>query len=181
MRITMIEFPIPLLGFAAYSGTGKTTLLCKLIPLLKSKGIRIGVVKHAHHNFDIDHPNKDSYELRKSGATEIVVSSKKRTAIIVEYPENTNEPSLEDALEHLHLKNLDLILVEGFKLAALPKIELHRVALNKPYLYPHDKNIIAIAIDHKLDDLNSPVALDLNKPQQIANYIEETILGKKPT
>ncbi len=174
----MIKFPLPLLGFAAYSGTGKTTLLCKIIPLLKAKGIRIGVVKHAHHDIDIDHPKKDSYELRQSGATKIIVASRKRTAIIIEHPDNHEEPTLEEALNNIHIKDLDLILVEGFKLADLPKIELHRAALDKPYIYPNDKNIIAIAIDHMLDDQNAPVQLNLNKPQHIADYIEEMILGK---
>ncbi|HIQ14037.1 MAG TPA: molybdopterin-guanine dinucleotide biosynthesis protein B [Leucothrix sp.] len=174
----MIKSTLPLLGFAAYSGTGKTTLLCKLIPILKAKGIRIGVVKHAHHNIDIDHPKKDSYKLRQSGAIKTLVASRKRTAIIIEHPDNEEEPTLEGALKNIHTKDLDLILVEGFKFADLPKIELHRAALDKPYIYPNDKNIIAIAIDHKLDDLNAPVQLDLNKPQQIADYIEEMILGE---
>jgi len=174
----MIKSKLPLLGFAAYSGTGKTTLLCKLIPLLKAKGIRIGVVKHAHHNIDIDHPKKDSYELRQSGATKIVVASRKRTAIIIEHPDNAEEPTLEEALKNIHTKGLDLILVEGFKLADLPKIELHRRALNKPYIYPNDHNIIAIAIDHELDDKSSPDRLDINQPQEIADYIEKNILYK---
>ena len=169
----MIDFPLPLLGFAAYSGTGKTTLLSKLIPLLKIKGIRVGVVKHAHHDIDIDHPKKDSYVLRESGATKIVVASRKRTAIIIEHADNEAEPTLDDALKNIHTKDLDLILVEGFKLADLPKIELHRVALDKPYLYPEDNNIIAIALDHKLNAENSPLQLDLNQPQKIADFIEQ--------
>jgi len=175
----MIKSSIPLLGFAAYSGTGKTTLLCKLIPILKSKGIRIGVVKHAHHHFDIDHPKKDSYELRQAGANKIVVASRKRTAIIIEHAENKAEPTLAEVLNDISTKGLDLILVEGFKLAELPKIELHRKALDKPYLYPNDHNIIAIAIDHELDDKNAPERLDINQPQQIADYIEAMVLGKK--
>ena len=173
----MIDFPIPLLGFAAYSGTGKTTLLCKLIPLLKAKGIRIGVVKHAHHNIDIDHPKKDSYELRQSGATKIVVASRNRTAIIIEHTENNIEPTLESALNNIHTKGLDLVLVEGFKLADLPKIELHRMALNKPYIYPNDNNIIAIALDHKLEDSRAPQQLDLNNPQEIADYVAKNMLA----
>ncbi len=175
----MIKSPLPLLGFAAYSGTGKTTLLCKLIPILKARGIRIGVVKHAHHDIDIDHPKKDSYELRQSGAIKVVVASRKRTAIIIEHPENEEEPTLEGALKNIHTKGLDLILVEGFKLAELPKIELHRKALDKPYIYPNDKNIIAIALDHELSDENSPITLDLNQPLQIADFIETTILNTK--
>ncbi len=174
----MIKSPLPLLGFAAYSGTGKTTLLCKIIPLLKAKGIRIGVVKHAHHDIDIDHPKKDSYELRQSGATKIVVASRKRTAIIIEHADNQQEPTLEEALKNIHTKGLDLILVEGFKLSSFPKIELHREVLDKPYLYPNDDNIIAIAIDHEIDDTKSPEQLDLNRPQQIADYIEDNILNK---
>jgi len=181
------NFPLPLLGFAAYSGTGKTTLLSKLIPLLKEKGIRIGVVKHAHHDIDIDHPKKDSYILRESGAIKVVVASRKRTAIIIEHAENEVEPTLESALKNIHTKGLDLVLVEGFKLADLPKIELHREVLNKPYLYPNDSNIIAIALDHRLNDENLddsntmtiPLQLDLNQPQQIADFIETTILKNK--
>lgn len=169
----MVDFPIPLLGFAAHSGTGKTTLLCKLIPLLKKKGLRIGVIKHAHHNFDIDHPKKDSFVLRESGAEKIVVASLNRTAIIIEHPQNKLEPTLEEALTHMNSKGLDLVLVEGFKQAGLPKIELHRKALNKPYLYLVDTNIIAIATDHELFDEKAPDRLDLNKPQQIADFIRE--------
>jgi molybdopterin-guanine dinucleotide biosynthesis protein len=98
----MIKSPLPLLGFAAYSGTGKTTLLCQLIPLLKAKGIRVAVLKHAHHDFDIDHLGKDSYELRESGACNVVIASRKRTAIIIEHPDNQKEPSLEDALKQVN-------------------------------------------------------------------------------
>ncbi len=139
--------------------------------------MRIGVVKHAHHDIDIDHPKKDSYELRQSGAIKIVVASRKRTAIIIEHPDNKNEPTLESALKNIHTKGLDLILIEGFKRADLPKIELHRAALNKPYIYPNDDNIIAIALDQPLDDAKSPLQLDLNNHQQIADFIEENIIA----
>ncbi len=175
------SFPLPLLGFAAYSGTGKTTLLCQIIPLLKVKGIRIGVVKHTHHDFDIDEPTKDSYKLRKAGATSTVISSHKRTAIILEHPDNQDdslEDPLENSLKNIIIDSVDLILVEGFKRSNLPKIELHRKALNKPYLYLDDDNIIAIALDHTLDDPKSPQQLNLNNPQEIADFIEERILKK---
>ena len=172
----MINFPIPLIGFAAYSGTGKTTLLCELIPLLKKQGLRIGVVKHAHHEFEIDHPEKDSCKLRESGATRIVVSSLKRTAIIIEQENNNTEPTLEDALKNIHTKNLDLVLVEGFKRADIPKIELHREALNKPYLYPTDINIIALATDHVVTEASAPVILDLNHHQKITDFIIQYIV-----
>jgi len=169
------EIPIPLIGFAAYSGTGKTTLLCQVIPLLKAQGLRIGVIKHAHHQFDIDYPQKDSYKLRKSGAETILIASRKRTAIIIEHAKIAEEPSLEDALLKIPLEGLDVLLIEGFKWANFPKIELHRQQLNKPYLYPTDKNIIAIATDHSLNNIqNTPcsiVELDLNNPQQIADFI----------
>jgi len=167
----IINFPLPLIGFAAYSETGKTTLLCKLIPLLKKQGLRIGVVKHAHHAFDIDHPEKDSYKLRESGATNIVLSSLKRTAIIIEQEDNVTEPTLEDALKNVQTNNLDLILVEGFKLANIPKIELNREDLSKPYLYPNDSNIIALATDHVITDSAAPKKLDLNQHQEIADFI----------
>ena len=103
----MVEFHLPLLGFAAYSGTGKTTLLCKIIPLLTAKGYRIGIIKHTHHNIDIDKPGKDSFELRESGANQIVVASRNRTAIIIEKPDSTNEPELSEALVNLQTSSLD--------------------------------------------------------------------------
>ena len=174
----MIRFPVPLIGFSAYSGTGKTTLLCQVIPLLKERGIRVGIIKHAHHSFDIDHPQKDSCKLRESGATKIVVTSRKRTAIIIEHPKEQKEPSLTDALKNIHTKDLDLILVEGFKHADIDKIELHRKALDKPYIYKDDSNIIAIATDHELDDKNAPYRLDLNKSEEITAFILSFISEK---
>ena len=176
----MTDFPLPLLGFAAYSGTGKTTLLSKLIPLLTKKGYRIGVIKHTHHNIDIDKPGKDSFVLRESGASQIVVSSRNRTAIIIEQPQERTEPLLSDALANLQTDSLDFVLVEGFKHADLNKIELHRDALGKPYIYPEDDNIIAIAIDHEMDqDENTPTVLDLNQPHLIADFIEEALIKKR--
>lgn len=178
----MNDFPLPYIGFAAYSGTGKTTLLCKLIPLLKERGIRLAVVKHAHHDFDIDHPKKDSYELRKSGADTILIASRKRTAIIIEHAEAQQEPSLEETLAQVPLKGLDLLLVEGFKHANFPKIELHRGELNKPYMYPTDSNIIAIAADHNInpsDNKLPPHQFDLNQPQHIADFIVTNIIQQQ--
>ncbi len=172
----MIDFTLPLLGFAAYSGTGKTTLLCKLIPLLTEKGYRIGIIKHTHHNIEIDKPGKDSFELRESGASQIVVASRNRTAIIIEDPSQTKEPELSDALLNLNTDSLDLVLVEGFKHADLAKIELHRDALGKPFLYPDDTNIIAIAVDHEMADEVPIQVLDINQPQQIADFIEKKLL-----
>ncbi len=174
----MTNFPLPLLGFAAYSGTGKTTLLSKLIPLFKAKGYRIGVIKRTHHNIDIDKPGKDSFILRESGASQMVIASPNKTAIIIEQPEKQEEPSLADALTNLQTDSLDFVLVEGFKHADLPKIELHRKGLGKPTLYPTDPNIIAIALDHDLEEKypNSLDILDINNLQQIADYIEINII-----
>ena len=172
----MISFSVPLIGFAAYSGTGKTTLLCKIIPLLTQKGIRVGIIKHAHHSFDIDHPKKDSCKLRESGASRIVVTSRKRTAIVIEHPSEQKEPSLVDALKNIHTKDLDLILIEGFKQADIVKIELHRKILNKSYLHPIDFNIIAIATDHDPDTSREIEKLNLNDPSQIADFIDVNII-----
>ena len=168
------KFPLPVLGFAAYSGTGKTTLLSKLIPLLKNKGYRIGVIKHTHHNIDIDKPGKDSYVLRESGASQIVIASRNRTSIIIEQPEARKEPLLSDALENLQTDSIDFVLVEGFKHADLVKIELHRKSLGKPTIFPDDPNIIAIALDYKLEQSipSCPDILDINNPHEIADYIE---------
>lgn len=174
----MVDFTLPIMGFAAYSGTGKTTLLSKIIPLLKNKGYRIGIIKHTHHSMDIDKPGKDSYVLRKAGAAQTIIASRNRTAIILENPEATKEPTLEDILANIKTNELDIVLVEGFKAATFTKIELHRQSLGNPYLYQNDSNIIAIATDHtiKADSSNAIDTLDINQPQQIADYIEDKLI-----
>lgn len=173
----MIDYPIPMVGFCADSGTGKTTLLKHLLPLLKMKGLHIGVVKHAHHQFDIDHPGKDSYELRQAGADQMLVASRQRMAWIKESHEQRPEPVLEEALAVLQADELDLILVEGFKQAPFPKIELHRPSQGKPLMYPNDENIIAIATDEPFtDNTEAPPRLDLNQPEEIAEFIIENIV-----
>lgn len=138
-----LSFP-PHLGFAAWSGTGKTTLLCQLIPVLVASGLKIALIKHAHHDFDIDHPGKDSFELRKAGAERVLIASRRRHALMVENPSET-EPELSDLLRQVHDDTTDLILVEGFKHVAYPKIELHRPEVGKPLLCVEDRNIIAVA------------------------------------
>lgn len=161
----------PVLGFAAYSGTGKTTLLRQLIPLLCNEGLHIGLIKHAHHQFDVDQPGKDSYELRHAGAQRVLVGSRRRWALMVETPD-AEEPTLPDLLGQLPADDLDLILVEGFKHEAFPKIELHRTATGRPWLYPDDSSIIALATDNSigLATVDMPV-LDLNQPAVIAGFI----------
>lgn len=167
---------VPLLGFAAFSGTGKTTLLVRLIPLLKQQGLRIGLIKHGHHDFDMDYPGKDSFRLREAGASPIMVISNKRRAIITEIcPEQ--EPGLDGQLRFLDQTELDLVLVEGFKNENFPKIELHRPLLQKPLLYPNDPAIIAVASDCLLHLPDALALLDLNQPGQIADFIINTLLG----
>lgn len=158
-----------ILGFAAFSGTGKTSLLKQLIPLLKNRGLRIGVIKHSHHDFEIDYPGKDSHSLRSAGASPVLVVSPYRRAIITEF-EEPQDIHLPDQLSLLATENLDLILVEGFRHEAFSKIELHRSSLGKPLLYPNDPNIIAIASDQPLTKCGLP-CLDLNNPAAIAEFI----------
>ena len=165
----------PILGFAAFSGTGKTTLLVKMLPLLNARGLRVALVKHAHHEFDIDHPGKDSYALRKAGANPMLIGSRNRWALMVETP-GQDEPGLGDLLTHLHVSDIDLVLVEGFKHASFPKIELHRPSLGKSLLYPDDRSIIAIAIDESLPETPPIPQLNLNAPEEIAEFIISKVI-----
>ncbi len=164
--------PTPVLGFVAFSGTGKTTLLEQLIPMLRERGLEVALIKHAHHDFDIDIPGKDSYRLRKAGAAQTLVASRKRWALITEHGE-LPEPSLDTLLRELDHDRLDLILVEGFKHEAFPKIELRRESLGKPRLYPEDDAIIALATDRPaaITPTRSLSVLDLNRPDTIADFV----------
>ena len=161
---------VPLVGFAAYSGTGKTTLLVNLLGIFTARNLRVGVIKHAHHSFEIDYPGKDSFELRKAGASQVLIGSKKRWALLVENRGEDDKP-LEYHIRNLDLDSLDLILVEGFKPEAIPKIELHRPSLGHDFLYPNDTSIIAIATDAELSIETELPLLDLNNPKQIARFI----------
>jgi len=169
---------IPILGFVAYSGTGKTTLLLKIIPLLKAKGLRLGMIKHTHHKkFEVDYPGKDSYRLRHAGAEQMLVASRKRWALMVEMQEEYEEPDLIQLLSHLDQDKLDLILVEGFKHENYPKIELHRPSLGHPLLFPEDNSIIAIASDVPLTESKNLPWFDMNQPEQIVAFIETQFLS----
>jgi len=161
---------IPMLGFAAFSGTGKTTLLTQTIPILKHHGLRIGLIKHSHHDFQIDQPGKDSFRLRAAGASPVMLVSTHRRAIITEITP-VQEPRLDDQLKLFDQSELDLILVEGFKAERFPKIELHRPSMNKPLLYPNDPDIIAIATDGVLETPSALTQLDINRPEMIAAFI----------
>lgn len=166
-----IQAAIPLIGFAAFSGTGKTTLLRQLIPVLNSKGLEIAVIKHAHHNFDIDVPGKDSYEIRQAGAQQVLVSSSRLMALVEVQSVDLIEPTLATLIPRLDCSKLDLILVEGFKHEAIAKIELHRHSLNKPLLYPTDQNIVAIASDKPIDLQRDIEQLDINNVDAISDFL----------
>lgn len=167
----MLETPIPLMGICAFSGTGKTTLLTRLLPLLRERAIRVAVVKHAHHSFEMDTPGKDSYELRKAGASQMLVASRNRMALLTENLERKDEPVLAEALALLDFASADLVLVEGFKHESIPKIELYRPALGKPLLCREDDNILAVASDGVVELPPGLPLLDLNAPAQIAAFI----------
>lgn len=165
----------PVIGFSAYNGTGKTTLLKKIIGLLRKRDIRLAVIKRAHDNFEIDHPGKDSFELRKADAYQMLISSGKRKALITEFESFQQEPSLNELIDDLDHENIDLILVEGFTRAHFAKIELHRESLNKPYLFENDSDIIALATDHPVETESDLMLLDMNQPQAIADFIYNLI------
>ena len=165
----------PILGIVAFSGTGKTTLLKQLIPILKAHGLHLALIKHTHHQFDIDIPGKDSYELRHAGAEQVMVASRRRWALMVETPNQVDDPRLDSLIQHLDSRELNLIMVEGFKHTAIPKIELHRPALKKPLLFPEDPHIIAIASDAPLTQQTGLPQLALNNPESIADFVMEFV------
>lgn len=138
----------PLLGFVAWSGTGKTTLLERLIPQLTQRGLRLGVLKHTHHQFDMDKPGKDSYRLRQAGASQVMAASSLRHALIRETPDG--EPPFAELLASFDWSRLDLLLIEGFKHEHFPKIELHRAAIGRPLMFPTDPGVIALVSDDPL-------------------------------
>ncbi len=160
----------PILGFAAYSGTGKTTLISKVIPLLGASGVRVGVIKHAHHTFEIDHPGKDSYELRKAGAAQMLVASRHRWALVVD-EEHGEDPCLDKLIPKLDIRVIDLILVEGFKHSSIPKIEIYRQNIRRPLQCLKDSSIIAVAADSDPPDGVTIPWLDLNQPEGVVSFI----------
>ena len=173
--------PIPILGFSAYSGTGKTTLLRQLIPLLKARELRVSVIKHAHHHFELDFPGKDSYELRKAGADQTVICTTTRMALITEFDEPADEPELHEIIDMLDTERADIILVEGYKDIQFPKIELHRETLGKPFLYQNDASVIALACDADPPaNIGIPV-LDINDVNAIAEFIYLDFYSKTET
>lgn len=159
-----------IIGLAGWSGSGKTTLITKLIPRLLARGIAVSTLKHAHHGFDLDKPGKDSFMHRAAGATEVIISSAKRWAILHELRAEDPEWDLGGLVAKM--SPVDLVLVEGFKRDAFPKLEIHRIANGKPLLYPQDPHIVAVASDSALPDVSLPV-LDLNDIDPIADLLLE--------
>ena len=150
------SFSLPLLGFSAFSGTGKTTLLEQLIPLLVTQGLRIALVKHSHHDIELDSVGKDSYRLRKSGASQVILAGTHRSICFHEH-QQAHDSKLTEQLALLDVSSLDLVLVEGYRDQAFPKIELNRATLQKPFLYPHDRHIIALVCDQSVKGTTLPL------------------------
>lgn len=153
-------------GIAGFSGSGKTTLLEKLIPRITSRGLKVSVIKHAHHGFDIDKPGKDSYRHREAGATEVLLACGERWALMHELRAE-REPALDDLLARL--APCDLVLVEGFKNEPIPKLEVYRPANGKPPLYPQRSDIVAVATDAEID--TGLPRLDIDDADAIADFI----------
>ena len=155
-------------GIAGWSGSGKTTLLVALMPILRAQGLSVSTVKHTHDGFDMDRPGKDSFRHRDAGAREVLVVSAARWALLHELTDG--EPPLAELISRL--APVDLVLVEGFKAHAFPKLEIHRPALGKPPIWPGQADIVAVATDAELPGCDRPI-LALNDPAAIAAFIVE--------
>ncbi|HEX6530154.1 MAG TPA: molybdopterin-guanine dinucleotide biosynthesis protein B [Burkholderiales bacterium] len=153
-------------GFAGWSGSGKTTLIEQLIPRFTRRGLEVSLIKHAHHTFDVDHPGKDSYRHRQAGASEILVTSSRRWVLMHEL-RGAHEPSFEEQVKRV--SPCDLLLVEGFKHAPIPKLEVWRQETGEPLLHPNDPHIVAVASDAKIET-RLPL-LDLNDIDGICRFI----------
>ena len=172
---SVTQFPVPLLGFAAFSGTGKTTLIEQLIPLLIEQGLRIALVKHSHHDIEMDNPGKDSYRLRKAGASQVVLAGTHRSICFHEH-QQAHDSELSEQLALLNTDCLDLVLVEGYRDQAFPKIELHRSVLGKPFLYPNDPDIIALVCDQYVDVIDLPL-FDFTQLQSMVSFILQEVIA----
>lgn len=155
------------LGLAGWSGSGKTTLIARLLPVLVARGLRVSTIKHAHHGFDVDQPGKDSHVHRMAGASEVMVSSAARFALVHEH-RGAPEPTLEELVARM--SRVDLLLVEGFKRHPHAKLEVHRPALGKPLLAASDPHVRAVAADAPLTGLAVPV-LPLDDVGRIADFV----------
>lgn len=166
----------PLLGFAAWSGTGKTTLLKGVIPRLRQAGLHLALIKHAHHAFDVDVPGKDSHTLRKAGADQVLITSGTRWALMCERT-TPREPLLHEELARLDQSAVDLVLVEGFRHERFPKIELIRTpGAGRPLLHQHDDSVIAVAAPERMVLETALPRLSLDDPDAVARYIISDIV-----
>ena len=169
----------PFFGLAGWSGSGKTTLCTSLIKKFTKSGLNVGCIKHAHHNFELDTPGKDSFEIRKSGAVPMIISSKNRFGAIYENNDD-NEKTLFEMIEFFSnstFKKCDLLIIEGYKNESIPKLEIHRNGLNKPLLFKEDLNIFAIASDKKI---RTTIPLfNLNNINEISEFLETKFQVKK--
>jgi len=156
-----------IIGLAGWSGSGKTTLITKLIPRLTARGNSVSTLKHAHHGFDLDQPGKDSFFHRAAGASEVIISSANRWAILHEL---RGQPEWDLAALMGKMSPVDLVLVEGFKRDAFPKLEIHRIANGKPLIHPEDPHIVAVASDSAVPAALVPV-IDLNDIEAIADLL----------
>src|SRR5215813_1195042 len=156
-----------IIGLAGWSGSGKTTLITKLIPRLIARGVKVSTLKHAHHGFDLDQPGKDSFFHRAAGATEVIISSARRWAILHELRE---EPEWDLRALVTKMSPVDLVLVEGFKRDAFPKLEIYRAANGKSLIHPHDPHIVAIASYIALPQAKIPI-INLNDIEAIADLL----------
>ncbi len=152
-------------GIAGYSGSGKTTLIERVLPQLAARGLDVAVIKHTHHDFDIDRPGKDSWRVRQAGATAVLLASDHRTAVLTDH--RNVPPRLYDLLARL--PPCDLVLVEGYKREAIPKLEIHRAEIAKPWLFPDDPNILAVASDVAPPD-GFP-RIDIDAVQSLTDFI----------
>jgi len=158
------------IGFIGYSNSGKTTLIEKLIPIFRARGLRVSAIKNAHHGFDMDRPGKDSFRYRDAGAEQVLIATAARWALLTETPQRS--VTLDELMDQLAPS--DLVIVEGFKSeGAIPRIEVRRLreptSPSEPPIFPRDANVVALAADHRVDTL-LPV-LDLNDPDKIASFI----------
>lgn len=167
---------VRVIGLVGSSGSGKTTLLEQILPLLRQAGLRVGVIKHAHHGFDMDRPGKDSYRARAAGAAQVLVASRERWVLLSETATPAAEPDFRAMLGKFDCEAIDLIIAEGFSGESYPKIEVYRPEHEQPpRCWPHDPNVIALASDVPQETLPPVTWLDLNRPGLVADFVMEKL------